>query len=160
MISNLAAAIALVGTLVFAAWAVRQEPSRLRIGWAIGISVLVFVAAGYRLWMQRGTWRPESQSTRAFVELWHRRVVARIRLIRVAFYLIPAWLVFCAVLAAVNWAALAPDVRAHPMDWVEALGIDVLVLPVLFWWLFWYRRRKRAELQEVERILDEMKDSQ
>jgi O-antigen/teichoic acid export membrane protein len=158
MISNVAAAILLIAVLIFAMWAVRQHPSRLRIGWAVGISVLVFVSAGCRLWVQRGTWRAESQSTRAFVELRHRRLMARLRLIRMANYLLPAWLVFCAALAAVNWNVIGPDVRAHPTEWLWVLGSIFLMVLASFLWLAWCRRRKLAELRRVERTLDEMQD--
>ena len=158
MISNLTAAILLIAVLIFAMWAVRQNPSRLRIGWGVGISVLVFVSAGYRLWVQRGTWRAESQSTRAFVELRHRRLTARLRLIRMANYLLPAWLVFCAALAAANWTTIGPDVRAHPSDWLWVLGSISLMMLASFLGLAWFRRRKLAELHSVERTLEEMKN--
>jgi hypothetical protein len=36
VVSNLVAAVGAIAALIFAAWAVRQEPSRLRIAWAIG----------------------------------------------------------------------------------------------------------------------------
>jgi hypothetical protein len=158
LISNLLVAIALIAVLIFAAWAVRQEPSPLRIGWAVGIALMVFGGGAYRIWAQRGTWRPEAQSTRAFAELWHRRVTAKIRLIRMAFYLIPGWILFCAVLSAANWSAIGPDIHAHPADWWLALGAIFLMVLVSFLWLAWYRRRRLAELDEVKRILDEMKD--
>lgn len=159
VIGNVVAASGFLGALILALVAVRQEPSPLRIGWAVGISVLAFVCAGYRMWVQRGTWRPETQSTRAFVELWHRRVMAKIRLVRVAIYLIPAWILFCAVLAAANWAVIGPDVKAHPTDWLLALGAIFLMVLVSLLWLVWYRRPKLAERDKViKRILDEMKD--
>jgi len=158
VISNVAAAILLLAILIFVMWAVRQNPSRLRIGWAAGIFVLVFVSAGYRLWVQRGTWRAESQSTRAFVELRHRRLTARLRLIRMAHYLLPAWLMFCAVLAAANWTTIGPDVRAHPTDWLWVLGSVFFMTLGSFLGLAWFRRRKRAELRRVEKTLEEMKD--
>jgi flagellar biogenesis protein FliO len=158
VMSNLVAAIAFVVALILAVMAVRQEPSRLRIGWAVGIGILVFVCAGYRMWAQRGTWRPGTQSTRAFVELWHRRVMAKIRLIRAGLYLVPAWIVFCAALAAANWTAIGPDIHAHPTDWLQVLGAVFLMVLGAVLWLAWYRRRKLAELHEVKGILDEMKD--
>jgi hypothetical protein len=158
VIGNLVAAIAGVGALIFAAWAVRQEPSRLRIGWAIGLSVMVCVCAGYRVWLQRGTWRPQTQSTGAFVELWHRRVVARLRMISAGFYMITAWLVFCGILAAANWSLIGPDVYAHPRDWLVVLGAVVLIVLAAFLKLAWYRRRKRAELEEVSRFLQELEE--
>jgi len=158
VVSNLVAVVGAMGALIFAAWAVRQEPSRLRIAWAIGILVLVFVCAGYRLWSQRGTWRPETQSTRAFVELWQKRVMSKLRVVRIAFYLIPGWVVFCAILAATNWSVCGPDMRAHPTDWLETLAIIVAMLTASFLWLAWYRRWKLRELAEAKRMLDEMRD--
>lgn len=156
--NNLAALCSVIAALAFAAWAVRQDPSRLRIAWGIGVVVLVVIAVGYRLWNQRGTWRAEAQSTRAFVELWQRRVISKLRLVRLAFYLIPAWLIFCVVLMAANWSVFGSDMRIHPKDWLETFGIIVLLLLASFAWLAWYRRRKLRELDEVRRILDEMKD--
>jgi hypothetical protein len=155
--SNLLAAIGFVGGLIFAVL-VWHEQSRLGTGWAVGVCILMFVCAGYRVWAQRGTWRPETQSTRAFVELWHRRVVARIRLLRMASYIVPAWIVFCALLTVVNWTTIGPDFKAHPAEWLAPLVASFLVLPVIFFWSAWYRRRKLAELDQVEKILSEMKD--
>src|SRR5215467_3267353 len=77
LVSNLIAVVGAIGALTFAAWAVAQEPSRLRIAWAIGIFVLGCVCGGYRVWYQRGTWRPETRSTRAFLELWQKRVISK-----------------------------------------------------------------------------------
>ena len=156
--NNLASLCAAIAALIFVAWAVHREPSQLRIGWAAGLCVLLFVAVGYRLWLQRGTWRAEAQSTRAFVELWQRRVRARVRTIRLGFYLIPAWIIFCGGLATANWATIGPDVHAHPRDWAVTLTIIAVMVAASFLWLAWYRRRKLRELAETERILDQMKD--
>jgi hypothetical protein len=158
VMGNVVAALAFVAALIFSVWAVRQDPSPLRIGWAVGIWLLVSVCAGYRLRLQRGTWRSETQSTRAFVELWHRRVMAKLRLIRVAFYLVPAWIVFCAALAAANWSALRPDIQAHPADWWKLLGTVFLMVLATLCWLAWQRRRKLAELDEVRTLFKEMRD--
>lgn len=156
--NNLASLCVAIGALIFVAWAVHREPSHLRIGWAAGVCVLLFVAVGYRLWLQRGTWRSEAQSTRAFVELWQRRVKARVRMIRVGFYLIPAWIIFCGGLATANWATIGPDVRAHPRDCAVTLTIIVVMVAASFFWLAWFRRRKLRELADAERILEQMKD--
>jgi len=125
--------------------------------WSTGICVLVFVAAGCRLWVMRRTWRPETQSTRAFVELWHKRVAARIRLLRISIYLSLGWIIFCAALTAANWATIGQDVKAHPAEWVALLVVCVLMqYPMIWFAAVWLRRRKQAELTEVRKILDEM----
>ena len=46
--------------------------------------------------------------------------------------------------------------RAHPKDWVELLVACVLMQPVLWFWAAWLRRCKLAELNELEKILNEM----
>ena len=148
-------AIAFLGILIFAA-VMRHQSSSMGTGWATGICVLVLVSAGYRVWVLRGTWRPQTESTRAFVELWHKRVTARIRLLRISIYVSLGWIIFGAALTAANWATIGQDVRAHPTDWMEVLVACVLMQPVIWYWAAWLRRRKLVELNEVKKNLDEM----
>lgn len=155
LLGNVLSAVALMGILVFAV-VIRHQASWLGTGWATGICVLVFVSAGYRLWVLRGTWRPEIQSTRAFVELWHRRVLARLQLLRISIYVAVGWIITCAALTAANWTTLKPDVKVHPTDWFEVLLASVLMQPVIWFWAAWLRRRKVAELNEVKKTLHEM----
>jgi hypothetical protein len=143
VLGNLLTVIAFLGILIFAVFMRHQ-------------CVLVFVSVGYRVWVLRGTWRPETQSTRAFVELWHRRVKARIRLLRISIYVSLGWIIFCGALTAANWTTIGQDVRAHPRDWVEVLVACVLMQPVIWFWAARLRRRKLAELNEVKTILDEL----
>ena len=135
----------------------RHQSTWMGPGWSTGICVLVFVSIAYRIWIMRGTWRPQTQSTRAFVELWHKRVTARLRLLQISIYVSLGWIVFCAVLTAVNWATIGQDVKAHPKAWTALLVVCVLMqYPLIWWWAGWLRRRKLAELNEVKQILDEM----
>lgn len=156
VLDNLLAAIGFVASLIFMVF-VRQDRSLLGTGWVDGICVLLFLAAGYSLWAKRGTWRAEIQSTRASVELWQRRVSAKIRVLHVATYAAPGLIVFGALLLVANWTTVGPELNAHPAKWA-LLMVNVLILPAIFSWLAWYRRRKLAELNEVRKILDEMKD--
>ena len=157
VLGNLLTVIAFLGILIFAVY-MRHQASWMGTGWATGICVLVFVSAGVRIWVLRRTWRPETQSTRAFVELWYKRVAARIRLLRISTYLSIGWLIFCAALMAVNWSIIGQDVRAHPKGWVALLVACVLMQPAVLWYgAAWLRRRKLAELNEVTKILDEMR---
>jgi hypothetical protein len=156
VLGNILTVIAFLGILIFAFY-MRHQSTWMGTGWGTSICVLVFVAAGVRLWVLRRTWRPETQSTRAFVELWYKRVQARIRLLRISTYLSIGWLIFCAVLTAVNWRIIGRDVGAHPKEWTALLVVCVLVQPVLLWYgVGWLRRRKLAELNEVKTILDEI----
>ncbi|MGA7062630.1 MAG: hypothetical protein WA785_19210 [Candidatus Acidiferrales bacterium] len=156
MLGNIFSVIAFLGILIFAVY-MRHQATWMGTGWATGICVLVFVTAAARIWALRRTWRPETQSTRAFVELWHKRVAARIRMLRISTYLSIGWLFFCAALMAGNWSIIWQDVKAHPKEWVALLIVCVLMQPVLLWYgAAWLRRRKLAELSEVRTILDEM----
>jgi len=156
VLGNVLTVVAFIGILIFAVY-MRHQSSWMGTGWSTSICVLVFVAAGCRVWVLRRTWRPEAQSTRAFVELWYKRVAARIRLLRISTYLSIGWLIFCAALMAVNWSIIGQDVKAHPKAWVALLVVCVLMQPVLLWYgAGWLRRRKLAELNEVKKILDEM----
>ena len=156
LLGNLLTVIVFLGMLIFAVLMRHQSPW-MGPNWSTGICVLVFIAAGCRLWVMRRTWRPETQSTRAFVELWHRRVAARIRLLRISIYLSLGWIIFCAALTAANWATIGQDVKAHPAEWVALLVVCVLMqYPMIWFAAVWLRRRKQAELAEVRKILDEM----
>jgi Na+/melibiose symporter-like transporter len=156
VLGNLLSVITFLGLLIFAVF-MRHRSNWMGTGWSTGICVLAFVAAACRVWFSRGTWRPQTQSTRAFVELWHKRVTARLRLLRISVYLSLGWIIFCAALTAANWATIGQDVKAHPKAWVALLvACTLMQYPVLWYWVAWLRRRKLAELNEVKKILDEM----
>ena len=156
MLGNIFTAIAFLGILIFAVY-MRHQATWMGTGWSTSVGVLVFVAVSLRIWVLRRTWRPEAQSTRAFVELWRKRVEARIRLLRISTYLSIGWLIFCAALMANNWPIIGQDFRAHPKSWIVLLVVCVLMQPVMLWYgAGWLRRRKLAELHEVKQILNEM----
>jgi ACR3 family arsenite efflux pump ArsB len=104
----------------------------------------------------RGTWRAETQSTRAFVELWRKRAASRLRLLRISIYVSVGWLVICAMLTALNWRTIGVDVKAHPRQWLVLLVLVIVMQPVIGLWAAWLWRRKVAELQDVQTILDGM----
>ncbi|MGA7696633.1 MAG: hypothetical protein WCA76_16520 [Candidatus Sulfotelmatobacter sp.] len=158
VLGNILTAILFLGMLIFA-WFMRHQSTWMGPGWATGIWVLVLVAAGCRVWVLRQTWRPQTQSTRSFVELWHKRVTARLRLLQISIYLSLGWIIFCAVLTAANWRTIGQDVKVHPTEWVVVLVLCVLMqYPLLWYGVGWLRHRKLAELNEVEKILGEMQD--
>lgn len=156
VMGNILTAIALLGLLIFAVF-MRNQASWMGTGWATGICVLVLVSVAYRAWILRRVWRPQTQSTRAYVELWHKRVTARIRLLRISIYVSLSWIIFCAVLTAANWATIGQDVKAHPKAWTALLVISVLMQYPLMWYgAARFRRRKLEELNEVTEIINEM----
>jgi hypothetical protein len=155
-LGNLLALAAFVGMLTLAFYQLTHPASRLEKGQATGVCVLLFVAVTCRLWIMRGTWRAETQSVRAFMELWRRRVLARIRGLQIAIYLAIAWLVFCAALAAANWATIRLELMPHPAAFFAVMVVIVLMLWVIWFGAMWFRRRKVAELNEVTRLLEEI----
>lgn len=152
----LLAVAALVGTLILAFYQLSHYTSRFEKGQATGVCVLLFVAVTCRLWLMRGTWRAETQSTRAFVELWQRRVLSRIRGLQIGTYIAIGWLVFCAALAAANWASIRLELMAHPIASLALMLVIVIILRLIWSWAMWLRRRKVRELNEVTRLLEEM----
>jgi hypothetical protein len=155
-LGNLLAVAGVVGMLILAVYQLSHQASRLEKGAASGACVLVFVAVTCRLWFLRGTWRAETQSIRAFVELWHRRVLSQIRRLQICIYLAFGWIVFCAALAAANWATIRLELMAHPTVYLAMMLVIVLMLRVIWFGAMWLRRRKVAELSEVTRLLEEM----
>jgi hypothetical protein len=156
-LGNLLALAAFGGMLTLAFYQLTHPASRLEKGQATGVCVLLFVAVTCRLWIMRGTWRAETQSVRAFMELWQRRVLARIRGLQIAIYLAIGWLVFGAVLAGANWATIRLAFRAHPAAFFAMMVFIVLMLRLIWFGVMWFRRLKVAELNEVTRLLEEIK---
>jgi hypothetical protein len=159
-LGNLLALAAFVGMLTLAFYQLTHQASRLEKGQATGVCVLLLVAVTCRLWIMRGTWRAETQSVRGFVELWHRRVLARIRGLQIAIYIAIGWLVFCAALAAANWATIRLELMAHPTACLVLMVVIVLMLRVIWFGAMWLRRRKVAELNQVTRLLEEMETNE
>jgi hypothetical protein len=156
-LGNLLSVAALVGMLMFTVYRFSHPASRLEKGQTTGAFVSLFVAVTCRLWLMRGTWRAETQSTRAFLELWHRRVGAQIRGVQIGIYIAIGWLVFCAALAADNWATIRLELVAHAIACFALTVIIGIMLPVIWFSAMWFRRRKVAELNKVTSLLEEWK---
>ena len=155
-LGNLLAVAALVVMLILAFYQLSHYTTMFEKGEATGVCVLLFVAVTCRLWLMRGTWRAETQSTRAFVELWQRRVLSRIRGLQIGTYIAIGWLVFCAALGAANWSTLRLEFMGHPTVYLAMMLVIALMLPVIWLGVMWFRRRKVAELNEVTKLLEEM----
>jgi hypothetical protein len=157
VLGNVLTAVVFAGMLLFAV-AMREQSNLLGAGWMTAICVLVLVSVTNRIWILRGTWRSEAQTTRAHLELWRRRVQSRLRLLKIAFYLSGGWILCCAALMATNWTTIRVDVRAHPNEWLWGSVVCVLMQPVILLGAALLRRRNKAELREVEQILAQMGD--
>ena len=155
LLGNVLTAVVFVGMLTYAVF-LSHQASRLRRGEAIGLFFLLLVAVTCRLWIMRGTWRAETRSIHAFIELGHRRVLAQIRALQIGIYISIGWLVFCAALAAANWTTIRFELMAHPVACLALTVFVALMQPVLFLGAMWLRRRRVAELNQVTRLLEEM----
>ena len=143
---------------LYLAFYIKQHEYLLGTGFAAGVVIVLCVAVAFRLWFQRGTWRAEAQSTRAFLELWRKRVIAKIRVLRFSVYLSVVWIVACIALGLANWKTLGPNLKSHPAVWIVTLIANLFGLPALFAWITWLKRRKIAELNEVTKILADLRD--
>jgi len=155
LLDNVVAAVALLGTVI-GAWYVAQQSSWLGNGWATGICGLMFVSGASRIWVLRRSWRPQTRSTREFLEFRLRRVRARIWLLRNSGYLALGWIICCIALTAANWSSISRDLLTHPKDWLGALLACLIVIPFIGYWVLWMRRRTLVELSEIELILEDM----
>lgn len=157
-LGNLLAVAALAGMVILAVDQLRHPTNRFEKGEATGVCVLLFLSFACRLWLQRGTWRAETRSIRAFVELWQRRLLAQIRGLQIAIYIAIGWLVFCAGLGAANWETIRLELMADATARLVLMVVLALMLPVIWFGAMWLRRRKVAELSEVTRLLEEMEN--
>ena len=113
--------------------------------WTLGLT-----AMGFGLWNRRGTWRAEEQTTRAFVELSHKRCVHRLRGVRFAWWLLSAEVSFF-----VPWIAWVVSSRQEklaqgPGIYFTSYGLLAALVLAAAIVLLWYRRRTTREMEEVE----------
>lgn len=126
-------------------WAV-QSRSSFAVGLAAGMWLTTVIAGSYAWWVRRGAWRPCAQTTLAYMELAHRRAVAKTRQLRFSCYLLLAATLLLAIFAA--WSSKD---RARDAAIVLALGIESVLLGH-------YERRKRREVEQTKKLIDEMKE--
>jgi Na+/melibiose symporter-like transporter len=150
-------AIAFAGMLAFAA-IIRTRSELPGTGWSTAVCILVAISVGYRLWILRGAWRSSARTTRAHLELWRSRVLARIRLLRISLVVSFGWILGCVALMAANWSAFRVQLNASPGEWISALVFCILMQPVMLFGVTLLRRRNQAELEDVDIMLDQLTD--
>lgn len=151
-------AAAIEGSLVLALvpftwWYAGDAPSLGRIVllasmWVINLGILAFSISN-----RRGSWQAESESVAACVELWSRRVRARVRAAR---FVRMAVLVQAAIVVLLVWFDAGPAVSLARLRSAATLAMVIVVAYLA--WAAWYERRALAELAEVaaaRRALDE-----
>jgi hypothetical protein len=115
----------------------------------------LFIAAAwtFRLVADRGLWSRPAMNTAAFVELLVRRCRARLKATLFAGVLYVCEMAFC-----LGWIYRHSAGRTALGTWLffSSAFIDMvwLVTLVFFAFVFWYRRKKRAELVWLRRLID------
>jgi len=114
---------------------------------ALAIETWLFIAVIWIgcLWIDRGTWRPLSQTTSAFVDLSIRRCQSTLTGLRFALFLYIGQLLFI-LLWQFRYSSMAPSAiwGSWPVVLLGWVGVPAVVAFVL-----WYTRRKRAELAQL-----------
>ena len=140
------AAVAIgVGLALSTAWAWRSRSS-FAAGLAVGMWLTTVIAGSYAWRIRRGAWKPSAQTTLAYIELAHRRAVAKARQLRFSCYLVLA-----AILLLAPFLAWDSKARARDLAIIAALGIE---------WVFLrhYERRQRREVEQTKKLIDDMKE--
>jgi hypothetical protein len=111
--------------------------------------VLVWVSA---LWLARGTWRPQDESTSAFIEVSIRRARAAQLGVPVALVLYCAQLFYVLMsthrLEGVTWAEMLTSPQFVAVGWIGG--------PLYLGGQIWYARRERSRLERLQQLQSEL----
>jgi hypothetical protein len=111
--------------------------------------VVVWVGS---LWIGRGTWRPFADTTAAFIEISIRRCEANLRGVSFGAYLYVLQLSLIVLLMVFTSPLGLVAVLTSP----SMILIGWLGLPFFFAWMFWFRRRQRARLENLRELRCEL----
>jgi TRAP-type C4-dicarboxylate transport system permease large subunit len=127
--------------LILSAVAVRRTHSAFFSGLASGLWFTCLTMGSYAWWVRRGTWKPASQTTAAYIALWHKRAVAKERIVRLAFrFLFTATILYAGF---VTWT------------WKDFSLGSAAVLAAIVAELFWLKRmaqKKQREIQTTQKL--------
>jgi hypothetical protein len=132
-------------TIVIGGWSVLRaiaSPGLDNVLLAVETWIFIAVAWLGGLWIDRGNWRPLSDSTTAFVDISIRRCEATLRGLRFLVVMYVAQFVFILLwklqFDSTGFAELMASWPVIVLGWIAG--------PVLFGFVVWYGRAKRAEL--------------
>jgi hypothetical protein len=132
------------GLAVFTWWYAGDSPSPARLG-LLGLMWFLNIGIGaFSLWNRRGSWRAEAETTKAFVDLLHRRAVAKVRVAR---FVRLAVLLQAAVVVALVWLDSMPGSSMDRLRSATALAMAIAVAYLV--WSAWFERRALRELEEA-----------
>jgi hypothetical protein len=121
----------------------------------LAVETWLFIAVAWLggLWIDRGTWRPLSDSTSAFIDISIRRCEAALRglkFLAVMYVVQLAFVLFWKLqFSSIGFAELMTSWPVIVLGWIAG--------PALFGFVVWYDRAKRAELSY---LLDLRRSSQ
>lgn len=149
---------AIEGSLVLALvpftwWYAGDAPSLGRIALLVSMWIINLGFLAFSIINRRGSWQAESESVAAWVELWSRRVRARVRAAR---FVRLAVMVQAALVVLLVWFDADPAVSLARLRSAATLAMVIVVAYLA--WAAWYERRALAELADVasaRRALDE-----
>ncbi|MEM7354145.1 MAG: hypothetical protein AAF657_25300 [Acidobacteriota bacterium] len=149
-------ALSLAAILAFATSLPLKRPELLEITTALTVWLLIGVGMGFTLWNRRGTWRPASQTTRAFVELAHERTVRQLRGIRFAW-----WLLAVEVALFTPWILWVvhskPEKQARiPEIYWTSYGLLAGLTSLSAFFLWGYRRHVQRQHVKTRAALEEI----
>ena len=120
------------------------------IGLAVSVWIIFALTWTFFLWNSAGTWRPEAETTAAFLDVSLRRCHRAIRGAAFGVVLYVGELAFC-----ISWILRHPS--GAPRETLSSLvlgwpvgAVVWLVTPAFFAFVFWYLRRRRRELAALE----------
>ena len=130
--------------LVFLIGFAVRHPQPVDVATMAGFSLLVVWATGYGLWYRRGLWRPEAETTAAFLALSIRRCQRRLLALRAGW-----WLLAAEVVLFVPWIQFHAE---SPADYLFSYGFLALMAGGAAAVLVVLGRRTRRELGELEAV--------
>jgi TRAP-type C4-dicarboxylate transport system permease large subunit len=142
--SRMIAAVALTGLcLILSTVAALKFRTLFLFGLASGIGFSSILLGGYAWWVRRGAWKPAAQTTLAYLDLAHKRAIARARSLRFGFYFL--------LIATLLFAGFAS------WNWRHTSARAVAILAAMVIELFYFnhiQRRQKLELEKARLLKD------
>lgn len=131
---------------VFSRWyltggAIPSKVALLVILWTVTIAI-----AGFAIWNRHGSWRADSETTEAYLDLTERRARAKVRVAR---FIRAVTGVQAALAVALVWANVAASGAPSASRVLLAGFLAAFAAASYCAWSVWYERRAREEIAEV-----------
>lgn len=141
--------------LAFVLRAAVKLPVFFNVATMAGLALVIVWALIYGLWSLRSTWRPNAETTSAFLDLSILRCRRRLRTLRAAWWLLGLEL---AILIPWLWLLLSsrPSVQLATRSHAAAYGALAFMTALAVLFLIGMKRRVRRELRELEELRESL----